>query len=125
MSIPIELHLDHVKISEQLESKLKKKINDWERGHRDITGAYVSLKQLSGKPTVHEYEAKIVLYHRPENVVATHRSSSIPDALTGAAQTAERLLRRQRESFRDRRKRARTEFVEPIVDTPIVDLPIE
>ncbi len=110
MAIKIEFHLDHLKISDSLESKLRKKIDDWGRGHKDITGAYVSIRQLSGKKTVHEYEAKILLYHRPENVVGTQRSDSIPDALSGAAQTAERQLRKQRESFRDRRKKARTDI---------------
>ena len=110
MANEIEFHLDNVKISQQLEQKVRDRFAVWKRGHHDITQAYVSLKQLSGKKSVHEYEAKIVLYHRPENIVAGHRASQIPEALTGAVQTIERQLRETRSAFRDKRRRRQEQF---------------
>ncbi len=112
MTAQIEFHLDNIKISEQLSKKIRDKIDHWTRGHHDISSAYVSLKQLSGKKTVHRYAAKIVLYRRPANLVATHKSDVIPDALSGAAQAIERQLREHRSSFRDRRKRSRSDLTE-------------
>jgi ribosomal subunit interface protein len=105
MTVPIEFHLDNIKISEQLSSKVRDHIDEWSRGHHDISKVYVSLKQLSGKKTVHVYEAKIVLYHRPGNLVASQKSTVIPNALTGAIQAIERQLREHRSAFRDRRKK--------------------
>lgn len=105
MANEIEFHLDNLKISKHLEDKVRDRYTEWKRGHHDITNAYVSLKQLSGKKSVHEYEAKIVLYHRPENIVAGHRSPLIPEAVAGAMQTIERQLRETRAAYRDKRRR--------------------
>lgn len=112
MTAHIEFHLDNLKISEQLAQKIRSKIDHLARGHHDISSAYVSLKQLSGKKTVHRYEAKIVLYHRPTNLVAAHKSALIPDAVAGAVHAIERQLREHRSSFRDRRRRNRTQLIE-------------
>ena len=110
MASEIEFHLDNLKISRQLEQKLRTRYDVWKRGHHDITHAFFSLKQLSGKKSVHEYEAKIVLYHRPENIVAAYRASAIPEAVKGAVQTMERRIRETRATYRDRRMKAETQF---------------
>ncbi len=108
----IEFHLDNLKISKQLEQKVRDRYQDWKRGHHDITNAFISLKQLSGKKSVNVYEAKIVLYHSPENIVAGHRSAAIPEALAGAVQAIERQLREARSTFRDKRRRRQLQFKE-------------
>lgn len=112
MASEIEFHLDNLKISNQLDQKVRDHYEEWKRGHHDIKNAFVSLKQLSGKKSVHEYEAKIVLYHTPDNIVARHRSSAIPEALHGAIQAIERQLRETRSAFRDRRRKAEIQFKE-------------
>ncbi len=106
----IEFHLDNLKISKQLEQKVRGHYQDWKRGHHDITNAFISLRQLSGKKSVHEYEAKIVLYHSPDNIVAGHRSGGTPEALAGAVQAIERQLRETRSAFRDKRRRRQLQF---------------
>ncbi len=112
MANEIEFHLDNLKISKQLEQKVRDRYKDWARGHHDITNAYFSVKQLSGKKSVHEYEAKIVLYHRPENIVTAFRASTIPEAIKGAVQTTERQLRETRAAYRDKRRRAEVQLKE-------------
>ena len=112
MASEIEFHLDNLKISDHLEQKVRDHYDEWKLGHHDIKSAYVSLRQLSGKPSVHEYEAKIVLYHSPDNIVATDRSSAIPEALGGAIHAIERQLRETRASYRDRRRKAALQFKE-------------
>jgi len=113
MTVPIEFYLDNLKISKQLEDKVRARFEDWTHGHHDITNIYISLKQVSGKRSVHDYEAKIVLYHRPDHIVVTHRSPGIPETLTAVIHAAERKLRDTRKLYKDRRKRAR---VDPEVD---------
>jgi len=110
MTHEIEFHLDNLKISEQLELKVRNRYKAWRRGHHDITNAYFSLKQLSGKKSVHEYEAKIVLYHRPENIVVTFRAPAIPEAVTGAVQTMDRRVRETRAAYRDKRTKAEVQL---------------
>jgi len=114
MANEIEFHLDNLKISQHLEQKVRDRYQDWKRGHHDITKAFISLKQLSGKKSVHEYEAKIVLYHSPDNLVAGHRSAAIPEALAGAVQAIERQLRESRATFRDKRRRKQALFNDEI-----------
>ena len=112
MANEIEFHLDNLKISKQLEEKVRNRYTIWKRGHHDITSAYFSLKQLSGKKSVHEYETKIVLYHRPGNIVAAFRASTIPEAVNGAVQTMDRLVRETRAIYRDRRMKAEAQLKE-------------
>jgi len=113
MGVPIEIHLDHLQIADDTEKKVRAFIEGLEEGRNDITGAFVSVKQLSGKPTVNEYEARIVLYHKPSNITGTERSRAIPEALLGALHSTRRQLRKARSASRDRRKRAtKAVFVE-------------
>ncbi len=107
MAINLELHLDHLQISTSSQSWIENKLDGFEEGHHDISGAHLSIKQMSGKPTVNEYEAKLTLYHKPDHIVGSHRSKSIPDALQEAFSAVERQLRKSRRAIRDRRKRAR------------------
>ena len=116
MAIPIEFHLDRLQIADDTEAKVRSLIDGLEEGRSDITGAYVSVKQLSGKPTVNEYEARIVLYHRPNNITGTSRSADIPEALLNAIGSAKRQLRKARASTRDRRKRAKKPLLPPDED---------
>jgi len=107
MAINLELHLDHLQISQSSQSWIEKKLNGFEEGHHDISGAHLSIKQMSGKPTVNEYEAKLTLYHKPDHIVGSYRSFSIQEALQEAFSAAERQLRKSRKAIRDRRKRSR------------------
>lgn len=107
MAINLELHLDHLQISDDTYDWITTRLNGLEEGHTDITGAHLSIKQLSGKPTVNEYEAKLTLYHKPDNISGSHKSPLIPEAIQEAYSSVERQLRKQRNAIRDRRKRAR------------------
>ena len=107
MAINLELHLDHLQISEDLREWIDAHLNKLEEGHSDITGAHLSVKQLSGKPTVNEYEATLTLYHKPDNISGSFKSTSIPESVQEAYRSVERQLRKARSAIRDRRKRAR------------------
>ncbi len=110
MSVPIEFHLDNLKITDSLKNKVEQHCVSWTEGHHDISNIYISVKQVSGKKSIHDYEAKVVLYHRPDHIVVTHRSPGIPEAITAVIHSVERRLRETRKLYRDRRKRAHTNF---------------
>ena len=107
MAFNLELHLDHLQISQDTHDWITSRLNKLEEGHSDITGAHLSIKQQSGKPTVNEYEATLTLYHKPDNISGSHKSPLIPEAIQEAYSSVERQLRKKRSAIRDRRKRAR------------------
>lgn len=107
MAINLELHLDHLQISEDTREWIDGRLAKLESGRRDITGAHLSVKQMSGKPTVNEYEATLTLYHKPDNISGSEKSSAIPEAIMGAFSSVERQLKKARTAVKDRRKRAR------------------
>ena len=123
MAINVELHLDHLQISQDTHLWITDKIAQLEKGHHDITGAYLSVKQLSGKPTVNKYEVTLLLYHKPENIVGSDKSENIPEAIQSAFAAAERQLRKARSASKDRRKRATgiPPYVEPEPDKFLED----
>ena len=109
MAINLDLHLDHLKISSDTQIWISSKLDQFEEGQHDISGAHLSVKQMSGKPTVNTYEAKLTLFHKPDHIVGSHKSKSIPSAIQEAFTSAERQLRNSRRAMRDRRRRARTD----------------
>ncbi len=123
MAINVELHLDHLQISKDTQDWIEEKTKQLEKGHHDITGAHLSIKQLSGKPTVNKYLATLVLYHSPENIAGSFKSESISEAVQSAFAAAERQLRRARSSTKDRRKRAvGTKVLLETLPPPEIDL---
>ncbi|MDA1028659.1 MAG: HPF/RaiA family ribosome-associated protein [Bacteroidetes bacterium] len=118
MAINVELHLDHLQISKSTHDWIEERIKQFEKGHHDITGAHLSIKQLSGKPTVNQYAATIVLYHKPENIAGISKSENINEAVQSAFSAAERQLRKARSVSKDRRKRAMGVKVLPEIENP-------
>lgn len=107
MAIPVEIHLDHLQISQDSRAWIYDKLDQMENGYHDISKAHLSVKQLSGKPSVNKYEVKLLLYHKPENIVGSFKSESIPEAIQTAFAAAERQLKKSRTSAKERRRRPR------------------
>lgn len=107
MAINLELHLDHLQISEDTREWIDGRLAKLESGRRDITGAHLSVKQMSGKPTVNEYEATLTLYHKPDNISGSSKQPAILDAVQDAFASVERQLKKARAAVVDRRKRVR------------------
>jgi ribosome-associated translation inhibitor RaiA len=72
--------------------------------HRDIIGAAVVVTELSNDNTPHSYRARVVVYMRPENVVAAKEKDNPGQALKEALSAVERQVREQREKLRERWK---------------------
>ncbi|MCB2209885.1 HPF/RaiA family ribosome-associated protein [bacterium] len=77
------------------------KITDLAEGHTDIVGAKVSMMELSDDTTPHAYEAKVVLYVRPNNLFGSEKKPDALDALQGALDDAIRQVREKREKLRN------------------------
>ncbi len=70
-------------------------------GHNDITGAHVSLEELSAEETPHAYQARVVLYVRPSNITATEKMPSALSAMQEALDEAMRQVREKREKLKN------------------------
>ena len=70
-------------------------------GHNDVVGASISLKELSGEETPHAYQARVVLYVRPNNITATEVMPAPIDSLQNALDAAIKQVREKREKLKN------------------------
>lgn len=70
-------------------------------GHTDIIGASVAVEELTGDSTPHRYEARVLVYVRPDNVVAVEKEETAELAVKGALDAAERQIRELRDKLRE------------------------
>lgn len=70
-------------------------------GHTDITGASVALEELTGETTPNRFQARVVIYMRPDNVASVEKAETAQGALKGALTAAERQVRQARNKLRE------------------------
>ena len=70
-------------------------------GHTDITGASVTIEELTGEATPNWYEAQVVIYMRPNNLASVEKAETVEGALKGALSAAERQVRQVRDKLRE------------------------
>ncbi len=102
---PIEFHVEP-DIGDDQEKALyieaENSLRKLSQNHTDITGVAINIKQpAQGRETPYVYEANVVLYARPNNIVAVEKHGEIQAALRGALKAAERQIRDKRERLRD------------------------
>jgi ribosome-associated translation inhibitor RaiA len=77
------------------------KITELAQDHTDIVGAKVSLEELSSDATPHAFQARVVLYVRPEHIAATEIASSFLEALQQALNAATKQVQEKRNKLRN------------------------
>ena len=78
-----------------------REITDAAEGHRDITGASVTLKELTSEETPHAYQAVVTLYVRPTNMSAKKVRPKALNALQGALDAAIKQVREKRQQLQN------------------------
>ncbi len=73
-------------------------------GHDDVTGAAVSMSELTHEETPNYFQARVVVYVRPTNIVAIEKDQSPLTALKNAISATERQVREKREKLRQQWK---------------------
>lgn len=101
----VELHIDDIRLPKAVRTRIDRRVDKWIKGHRDITGASIAVREESGANTAHAFKARVVLYHRPENIAATSLGPQPGEAILSAMDAAERQLRETRDMLRERWKR--------------------
>lgn len=75
------------------------------KGHDDLVGAAVNIREPAKGESGYLYEATAVVYGRPEHVAATEKNEDIALALKGALDGVERQVRERREKLSKRWER--------------------
>ena len=102
----IEYSTETPELTDELKAKIEKRMEKLTRKHKDVTGAAVAVRKLDGDTTSHAFKARVVIYRRPENIVAVEKGDTATHALRGAMEAAERQVRKHREMQRERYKSA-------------------
>jgi ribosome-associated translation inhibitor RaiA len=86
---------------ESLRLEADRRLRALTEGHDDITGASVTMEELTGETTPNRYEARVVVYIRPHNVASVEKADTAQGALNGALRAAERQVREARDKLRE------------------------
>lgn len=103
----IEYYAESAHLSQRQRNAVETRLQKLAAGHRDIAGASVAVERIGGDARYAKYKARLVIYCKPSNVAAVHKSDSISDAVSEALEAAERQIRSQRERVRERSRAAR------------------
>jgi ribosome-associated translation inhibitor RaiA len=70
-------------------------------GRTDMIGASVAVEKPAHGETAYIYQARIVAFIRPDNIVAVEKEDSAMAALQAALDAVERQVRERREQFHE------------------------
>lgn len=101
----IEFQSDVPHFDESLKAEAEDRLLKLASGHTDITGAAVAITQPAKSETGFIYQARIVAYVRPQNIVAVEKDDNVAGALKGALKAIERQVRDKREKLGESWKR--------------------
>lgn len=108
MNIPdfdFEFYTEIPDPGDTLRAEARDRLLTLREGHDDIIGASVAMEELTGEETPHRYQARVVVFVRPDNIAALEKSDSPEGALNGALRAAERQVRERRAKLRETWKR--------------------
>ncbi|HDQ72579.1 MAG TPA: 30S ribosomal protein S30 [Chloroflexi bacterium] len=86
---------------EALQAEAARRLAALAEGHTDIVDASVSIEELTGGETPHRYQVRVVLYARPNQIVAVEKHEDAMGALKQALSAVERQVRDKREKLRE------------------------
>jgi ribosome-associated translation inhibitor RaiA len=90
--------------NDQMKNYAEEQLRGLAKGQRDMTGARVSIEELSKDATPNTYRANIVIWIRPEDINAEEKAEFPMQALKGALKAAERQVREKRDRLSGRWK---------------------
>jgi hypothetical protein len=103
-----EFHTEIPNIGDQFENRLRaqaeRQLLALAEGHTDLTGASIALEKPAVAESAYLYEARVVVYARPDHVAAVEKDETIEGALSGALDAVERQVRERREKLAERWK---------------------
>ncbi len=89
-----------------LEEEAGQRLRALTEGHTDIVGAAVAIEEQTASKAERHFQARIVVYMRPNDVVAVEKAPRAIDALRAALDAVERQVREDRAKLRERWKQS-------------------
>lgn len=86
-------------LNPELELEADNRIRELTADHTDIVGASVAIEEVAPGTTPHRYEARVIAYMRPDDVVAVEKAEKAEAALMEALDALERQVRERREKL--------------------------
>jgi ribosome-associated translation inhibitor RaiA len=103
--LPIEYHSEARGVPGTLEAEAQRSLLGLSEGHKDMTGATVTISRPEHGETPHLYQARVIVYMRPEHVTASEKHEDPEIALKGALAAVERQIRERRVKLKESWKR--------------------
>jgi ribosome-associated translation inhibitor RaiA len=103
--LPIEFDIVTPGLPDQMKQEVENRLQSLAKGHTDLIGASVTLDQPVHRETGFLYQARIVVYMRPENLYASEKLETGEGALKGALDAIERQVRERRDKLGEPWKR--------------------
>jgi len=95
----LEFYSEEKTLNDVLRDEAETRLRALATDRNDMIGASVAVKELSRDETPHFYQARVVAYIRPENIVAVEKADALDAALKGALEAVERQVHQRREKF--------------------------
>jgi ribosome-associated translation inhibitor RaiA len=96
IKLPIEFNQEVPSFPQELRRQIERSLENLAKDHKDVTGASITLSQPAHGGTPYLFRASIVVYMRPENVYAEHKSETLEVAVRDALEAIERQVREER-----------------------------
>jgi len=90
---------EETQVADELKEKARRRMLALAEGHNDLIGASVALERPAHRESAFIYEARVVAYIRPDNVVAVQKADSAETALDAALDAVERQVRSMRDKL--------------------------
>lgn len=91
-------------LEDELRAEAQSRLHALAADHTDLTGASVALEQPAHGESPYLYQARVVVYARPEHVAATEKGADLRSTLKSALDAIERQVRERREKLAERWK---------------------
>ena len=105
LDFPIEFESDVPHFDERMKQEVENRLQDLAGDHQDLTGAAVAIRQPAREVEPFIYEARVVVYMRPDNIVSVKKDDTLEGALKGAMNAIERQVREKRKKLGEPWKR--------------------
>ena len=100
MDFHIEFQSDVKYLDDALIGEAERRLWELAEGQTDMIGAAVAVEALAGQETAHVFQARVVAYIRPDNIVAVEKGDAPETALKGTLDAVERQVREMRDRLR-------------------------
>ncbi len=90
--------------NDEMRDLAERRLRALAQGHDDLVGAAVSMSELTHEETPNYFQARVVVYIRPTDIVAIEKDQSPLTALKNAISAVERQVREKREKLSQRWK---------------------